>query len=85
MIIAIGGIMNYFEQIKERLSSQLGVDKNKITMDTLVMEDLGADSLDLVELFMTIEDELDIAISDEDAVNIKTIGDLVAILEKYSK
>lgn len=77
--------MNYFEQIKDRLSSQLGVDKDKITMDTNVMEDLGADSLDLVELFMCIEDELDIAIADEDAANIKTIGDLVSLLEKYGK
>ena len=77
--------MDYLEQIKERLSSQLGVDKDKITMDTNVMDDLGADSLDLVELFMCLEDELGISIADEDAVNIKTIGDLVSLLEKYSK
>lgn len=75
--------MNYLEQIKNKLVEQLGVDKEKITMDTNIMEDLGADSLDMVELLMCLEDEMGVSIPDDQAITLKTIGDIVKLLESF--
>ena len=75
--------MNYLEQIKNKLVEQLGVDKEKITMDTNIMEDLGADSLDMVELLMCLEDEMGVSIPDDQALTLKTIGDIVKLLESF--
>ena len=66
-----------FEKIKNLLAEQLDADENDMTMDTDIAKDLGADSLDVVELLMAIEDEFDIEVPDEEIENIKTIGDLV--------
>lgn len=71
-----------FEEIKEVIVEVLSVDEDKVTMDANLSEDLGADSLDAVELGMAIEDKLGITISDEDMANIKTVSDLVDIAEK---
>lgn len=65
------------EKIKEILVEQLGVSADEISLDSSLMDDLGADSLDLVELVMALEQEFDLEISDEDAENIKTVGDAV--------
>ena len=69
------------EKLKELLSEQLSVDASSITESTDIIKDLGADSLDIVELMMTFEEEYGVEISDEDAFNLKTIGDIVAYIE----
>ena len=70
-----------FERIKEIISEQLGVSADSITMDTSFTDDLGADSLDLVELVMAIEEEFDIEMTDDDIENIKTVSDAVSFLK----
>ena len=69
------------EQIIEIISKQLRVDAEEITPETSIMEDLGADSLDIVELLMAIEDEYNIKVPDEDVPNLKTVGDILAYVE----
>ena len=66
-----------FEKIRAILSEQLGISEDNITPDTLLVDDLGIDSLDLVELIMAIEQEFDIEIPDTNAENIKTVADAV--------
>ena len=67
-----------FEKVCNILSEQSGVDAGSLNMDTAFIEDLGADSLDVVELMMSIEEEFDVGeISEEEAAGMKTIGDLV--------
>ncbi len=66
-----------FEKITAILAEQLDADKDAMTMDTKIADDLGADSLDLVDLLMSVEDEFGIEIPDEDVENISTIGDIV--------
>jgi acyl carrier protein len=70
-----------FEKIKEIIIEQLGVDEDTITMNTHLMKDLEADSLDAVEIIMAIEDEFDIEVPDEDAEKFQTIGDIVRYVE----
>ena len=70
-----------FERIKEMIVEELNVPVEKITMEARLAEDLGADSIDAVELIMNIEDEFEIQVSDEQAQNIKTVGDLVKYIE----
>lgn len=66
-----------FEKIKSVIVDQLGVDESKITMEASFADDLGADSLDIVDLIMAFEQEFDIVIPDEDAETISTVGDAV--------
>ena len=70
-----------FEKIKEILVEQLGVDENDITMEASFIDDLGADSLDIVELIMAMEDEFDIEIPEEDAEGISTVGAAVEYIK----
>ena len=71
-----------FEKVKSVLAQQFELDPESITMDTNLIDDLGADSLDVVELIMYLEDEFGIAISDNDAAQLYTVGRIVDYLEK---
>ncbi len=71
-----------FEKIKELLAEQLDASADDMTMSTDIANDLGADSLDVVELLMAIEDEFDIEVPDDKIETIKTIGDLVKYIEE---
>ena len=74
-----------FEKIKEALASQFEVDPSKITRDTDIMNDLGADSLDLVELIMTLEDEYGVNVTDESVYEHKTVGEIADFIETLVK
>jgi acyl carrier protein len=71
-----------FEQLKELVVDKLDVDESKVTKDASFIDDLGADSLDTVELIMSLEDEFDISIEDEVAEKLKTVGNVLDYLEK---
>ena len=73
-----------FEKLKDIIVDQLGVEKDDVAMDANIQEDLGADSLDIVDLITTIEDEFELSIPDEAVENIKTVGDIVNYLETNS-
>ena len=70
-----------FDKIKEIIAEQLGVETDIITVDTNLMKDLEADSLDAVEIIMAIEDEYDIEVPDEDAEKFQTVTDIVKYVE----
>lgn len=71
-----------FEKIREILCEQLDLEEEEITMSSSIEDDLGADSLDMVDLVMSIEDEFEISVADEDVENIKTVGDIVHYIEE---
>ena len=71
-----------FDKIRAIIMEQLDVEESMVTMDTNMMEDLEADSLDAVEIIMAIEDEFDIEIADEDAEKFQLVGDLVRYVEE---
>ena len=73
------------EKVKNLLASQLGIKPDRITEKSRIVDDLGADSLDLVELLMTLEDEFNVTVSDEDALKLKTVADIVRIIEATNK
>jgi len=73
----------YFEKVKAIISEQLGVDEADVTMESSFIEDLGADSLDIVELVMALEEEFDIVIPDEDAEKIRTVGEAVNYIKEH--
>ena len=74
------------EKVKDIIVEELGVEREKLTSDASFMEDLGADSLDTVELVMAFEKEFDIDIPDEDAEKLRTVGDAMNYLhEKIGK
>ena len=70
-----------YETVRELLAHQLEIDPAQIGPQTDILEDLGADSLDIVELVMAIEEEFDIVITDERAANVRTVEQLVEMLE----
>ncbi|HPD89409.1 MAG TPA: acyl carrier protein [Oscillospiraceae bacterium] len=70
-----------FEKVKEILCDQLDVEEEQVTMDSNIVEDFGADSLDIVDLIMSLEEEFDKEIPDEEIENIKTVGDIVRFIE----
>ncbi len=74
--------MEIFDKVKELLVDQLDVDEELVTMEASITDDLGADSLDLVDLVMELENEFDTEIPDEDIQNIKTVGDVVSYIGK---
>ena len=70
-----------FEKVKEIIVEQLGVDENSVNEEASFIDDLGADSLDIVELIMALEEEFDIEIPDTDAEKVVTVGDVVEYLK----
>ena len=71
-----------FEKVREILCDQLDLEEDKVTMDSDIVEDFEADSLDVVALLMSLEDEFNIEIPDEEIENIKTVGDVVRYIEE---
>ena len=71
-----------FDKIKEIMVDTLACDEEKITPEASITEDLGADSLDVVDLIMSLEESFSIEIPDEDIENIKTVGDIVKYIEE---
>ena len=74
--------MDIFEKVKEITVDQLGVDEDMVTLDASFINDLEADSLDIVELMMALEEEFDIEIPDEDAERISTVSDAVDYIKE---
>ena len=72
------------DEIKQILAKQLRIDANTINDNSNIIEDLGADSIDLVELLMTIEEKKGIVVSYEDAVKLKTVKDVADYIEQHS-
>ena len=70
-----------FEKVKSIIIGQLGVEDEKVTMEAVIQDDLGADSLDIVDLVMSFEEEFDIEIPDDQGENVKTVGDIVKYIE----
>ena len=70
-----------FDKLKDLIADQLGVDEGEVTMEANIQDDLGADSLDVVDLVMSLEEEFDIEIPDEAVEGIKTVGDIVKVIE----
>lgn len=70
-----------FEKVQQIISEQLKIEKEKITMESRLTEDLGADSLDAVEIIMSLEEEFNVEIDDSNLQETKTVGDIVKCLE----
>ncbi|MBQ3050098.1 MAG: acyl carrier protein [Oscillospiraceae bacterium] len=70
-----------FEKVRAILCDQLDVQEDEVTVNSVLTDDLGADSIDLVDLIMTLEAEFDIEIPDEDVEKVKTVGDVVKYIE----
>ena len=73
------------EKVRKMLAEQLGIKLDRVTENSRIIEDLGADSLDLVEMLMTLEDEFNVNVSDEEALKLKTVGDIVKLIEANQK
>ncbi len=73
------------EKVIEMLASQLNISKDKVQLNAKLIEDLGADSLDMVEMLMLVEEEFGLSIPDEDALNLKTVGDIIDYIEANKK
>ena len=74
-----------FEKVQKQIAQQLNISADKITMETDIIKDLKADSLDVVEMIMTLEEEFDIAIPEDQATNLKTVGDIVKFVDSLKK
>ena len=73
--------MATFDKIKDMIVDQLDVEADEVTMDANIQEDLGADSLDIVDLIMAVEDEFEVKIDDDASEHIKTVGDIVKFID----
>lgn len=74
-----------FEKVRSIIVDQLDVDEEKVTMTANIQEDLGADSLDIVDLVMSFEEEFDMEIPDDQVENIKTVSDVVKYIEEKTE
>ncbi|MFY9177041.1 MAG: acyl carrier protein [Caldicoprobacterales bacterium] len=73
-----------FDKVRGIIAEQLGIEADEITMESSFIDDLGADSLDIVELIMALEEEFDMEIPDEDAEKISTVGDVIDYINSHS-
>lgn len=73
--------MATFDKIQEMLAEQLSVDADKVTPEASIIDDLGADSLDVVEMLMELENEFGVNVPDEKAQELKTVGDIVKFID----
>ena len=73
------------DKVKSLIASQLGISEDKITEASRLIEDLGADSLDTVEMLMTLEEQFGIAIPDEEAMTLTTVKSIVDLIDKHQK
>jgi acyl carrier protein len=80
-----GEVMDIFAKVKEIVVEQLGVDEEEVNEQASFVDDLGADSLDIVELVMALEEEFDLEIPDEDAEKIQTVGDAVNYIKENAQ
>ena len=78
-------MVGMFEKVREMLAKQLNISKDVIKPESDVVKDLGADSLDVVELLISLEDNYGVSIPDDDMANLKTVQDIVSMLEKLEK
>lgn len=74
-----------FEKVKDIIAEELGIEADSIKLESNLTDDLGADSLDAIELIMAVEEEFDVEIADSDATNIKLVSDIVTYLENAGK
>ena len=88
-VVAFGGMQmpttNIETKVKSIIADQLGVGEDEIKPESSFIEDLGADSLDIVELVMAMEEEFEVEIPDEEAENIKTVGDAINYINTHKK
>lgn len=77
--------MSLFEEVREVVSTQLGIKPEQITAESFFLDDLGADSLDLVELTLALEERFGIEIPDEDGEKMRTVGDVIKYIEDYKR
>ena len=77
--------MSTLEKVIELMAEQLNVPAEKISVEKEIVKDLGADSLDVVEMLMNLEEEFSVTVPDEEAVNIKTVQDVVDLIENNKK
>ncbi|MGI6705408.1 MAG: acyl carrier protein [Clostridia bacterium] len=73
-----------FERVRDIIVEQLGVEADEVTLESSFIDDLGADSLDIVELIMALEEEFDMEIPDEEAEKVTTVGDVVDYIKNHS-
>lgn len=78
------GLASVYERVRSIVAERLGVDEEKVTMEAEFIGDLNADSLDLVEVIMAMEQEFDLEIKDEEAENIRSVADAVNFIEEHS-
>ena len=74
-----------FEKVRKLLAEQLNIAADKIDLKSRVIEDLGADSLDVVVMLMVLEDEFNVTVSDEESLQLKTVGDIVNLIDSKTK
>ena len=74
-----------FDKVRKLLAEQLNIAPDKVDLKSRVIEDLGADSLDVVEMLMVLEDEFNITVSDEESLELKTVGDIVNLIDSKTK
>lgn len=85
LIAEVLEVKKLFDKIKKIIVEQLGIDEDKVTMDASFIDDLGADSLDMVELIMAIEEEFEIEVPEEEAENIVTVSDAINYISAKTK
>ncbi len=74
--------MSAFEKVRELIAQQLNISEDTVTMESEIIKDLGADSLDVVEMLMGLEEEFSITVEEEDAVKLKKVSDIVELIDK---